>query len=487
MESVNEILKFLIITTVSMILLQKIRPVDFSIVKRVLEGIGITIFITAAFLLFKQIIAEPHKTIVIIIISGIILTFLRKERFEVMLTITIIVYAGSYVLYLLSVIISSFFMYQLGIPENSIYTNLLACFFSLSIIIVISRLKMNLSILLKKGVAGIFLFISGVVFVFYSLLREDITRKSAFLLMGGFILIAYGIYNWLRREFTISHNENANEIIKRKLENILDEKEKDNELLTKAHDYLASVVHKDNKKIDALQRAIEKLILKTQQIDILSDAQKILEEIKESKAQAATELCESLNNKVILPQTGLPLVDAKFEMLLENAVNNHIDFNFEINGNIDDIEKSISQLDLVNIIGDFAENSFIAIQHLDKKETHRTVLFILQKVNSIFEISVSDNGIPFEIDTLVNLGIKRTTTHANDGGSGYGYITIFKNIHKHGASLLITEHQPDTCAYSKSILLRFDNMCHYTVKSFRADTIRKRNNNGNLTIKDLKT
>ena len=264
---------------------------------------------------------------------------------------------------------------------------------------------------------------------------------------------------------------------------ILAQKEKDIEMLTNIQDYLASVVHKDDKKLDAMQRAVEKLVMRSEQTDVLGDAQKILDEICVSKVKSEKDLNEKLYNGKILPLIGLLFVDAKFETVLEKAMLKSIDFQLEISGDVSNLEKIISQLELTNIIGDLIENSFTAIEHLDIDQPCHKVLFSIKNTDAGYELSISDNGIPFNIDVLIKLGVERVTTHPS--GNGYGYETIFESLNKYAASLIITEYAPKTNAYSKNITIKFDGKTDYIIKSFRADTIKKNNSNTNLLILSL--
>ena len=66
------------------------------------------------------------------------------------------------------------------------------------------------------------------------------------------------------------------------------------------------------------------------------------------------------------------------------------------------------------------------------------------------------------------MGENRITTHADEGGSGYGYVTIFEKLKKYNASLYITEHEPDTYRYAKRIDIRFDGMLNYNITSYRS-------------------
>lgn len=486
MDWVNMLLKFLTITSVSFLTFKKIIPINFKPAMKILLGVGFIFLISTTWFIADYFVDEPFRTMIVIAFSSVLLTMFTRERFEITLTTFIIIYAASYLLYGLSLIISALIMYPFAVEKESVYHNIIACTITISVVVLLLKTKINFNAIFKKFASGIFLSISAMTFILYSLAREDISDKGLYFMMAGFVALGFGIYSWVRRETTIARNEDANEVIKNKLEGIIAEKEKHHAAFKEAYDIMASKDHKNNKQWDALQRTIEKIAMASQQPDILADAQMLLEEIKISRSKDNAELSKNLVKNKTLPLTRLQLVDNKFEMMLERASVRKIDFDLKVNGDVRGMDDVIPQLELVNIIGDLAENAFIAIKHLGKDDIYRSVLFSIAKVDDIFELSANDSGIPFEIDTLINLGMNRVTTHAEDGGSGYGYETIFECVKNYGASLFITEYELVPFTYSKNITLRFDGRGCYTVKSFRADTISKQNTNKDLTILNLK-
>ena len=63
----------------------------------------------------------------------------------------------------------------------------------------------------------------------------------------------------------------------------------------------------------------------------------------------------------------------------------------------------------------------------------------------------------------MNLGTIPSTTHATEGGSGIGYMTIFKIKSRYKASLII-ESFFDNTLYTKKVSLVFDKQEKYIVK-----------------------
>ena len=486
MDLIIDIIKLFTLTTVSYLFFNKIKALEFAFWKKILFGAGFVVLTSTTFLVLNYFIGEPFKTVIVIFFTSIFLALLLRERIEVMFTSFVIAYASSYVLYLIATIFSAAVMYPLRVSDDSIYHYIIPGVISIGIAFLLLKINVDVSSIHKKFASGIFLSISSIVIIMYGLFKEDISDESTTSVIAGFVALGYGIYSCLRRETTISKDENDKDIINKKQQDILAQKEKDIAVLTNMHDYLASVVHKDDKKLDAMQRAVEKLVMRSEQTEVLEDAHNILNEISISRDKAEKDFNKKIFDGKSLPLTGLQIVDAKFETVSERAMLKSIDFDLAVNGDVSGFDQIIPQFDLANIIGDLTENSFTAIKHLDKDLTCHKVQFSIGITDNSYELSISDSGIPFNIDILIKLGVARVTSHPDDGGSGYGYETIFELLNEYGASLIITEYKPVPYAYSKNIAILFDGKADFIIKSFRADAIRKQNANTNLTIQNFK-
>jgi len=483
------------IATVAFLFFNRLKPAKLSFVEKLLLGAGFIVLSAGAFIALKSYIVDPYKTAIVIFATSILASVFLQERIEVMITSFVIVYAASYVLYLISTIFSASITYLFGYASDSIYLYSATSAISIIAAILLTKIKVDFSPLYKKYASGIFLSISSLVIILYGLFKLDISDEATYLVIAGYVLLGYGIYSWLRRETTISKNENAKDVIYQKQRDILAQKERDTAELTSMreylasvvhqHDYLASVVHKDDKRLDAMQRAVEKLAMRSEQPDILADVQIILHEIDMARDKDEKNYTKELLGETVLPQTGLQIVDAKFETVLERARLKSVAFSLEVNGDVTGLAKIIAQFDLANLIGDFTENAFTAIKYLAKDQPFHKIQFTVGTLDNGYELSCSDSGIPFNIDTLLKLGVARVTSHSDDGGSGYGYETIFGLLHECGASLVITEYEPAPFTYSKMISIRFDGKTDYIIRSFRADTIKKQNTNSGLTILNL--
>jgi hypothetical protein len=480
MEFVVGIIKYATIAIISFSLLSIVKPNNFTALKKLLIGLWFISTISIILFITNLYLVEPNTTLVAIVISALLLMGITKERFETLLPILIISYAVSYLLIGISAIISGVVSHSLNLGtanENGLFHSAIFFFISISIITILLKVRVKFDFLLKKGVGGIFIFISGIVFVFIFLSMEDLSFQAHSILFVGVIITTYGAYNWWNREKSIAQFEDKYEEFENRHDEILAQKDRDYKILKETHDYLALKDHKDNKTLDALQETIEKIAMRTQQADIIKEAATILKEIDHLNDRLDGIKTKKVYKGIAIPKTGLLLIDTKFEMISSSARAKGIELNLEINGNISEkyLAHIISQVDLINIIGDFAENAFVAINHLPATEKYRKIHFVLKNDEGILELSVKDSGIPFEIETLLSLGIELTTTHADDGGSGRGYETIFEMMDEYGASLTITEFEQAPGTYSKEVALCFDGKEEYVIKSPRAKEIMKQN------------
>lgn len=184
-----------------------------------------------------------------------------------------------------------------------------------------------------------------------------------------------------------------------------------------------------------------------------------------------------------LPLTGFDEIDDMLSYFQIECDKYNIDFIFNLECNINNIiPECIMKNDLETLIGDLIRNSIIAINHSNSKNKSIMVVFGIK--DNLYQIDVYDTGINFEINTLINLGINKCSTHLDEGGSGIGFITTFETLAKTKSSLVINELK--NLNYTKYISVRFDKLNNYIINSYRADIIKKENKpNRNITINQI--
>lgn len=171
---------------------------------------------------------------------------------------------------------------------------------------------------------------------------------------------------------------------------------------------------------------------------------------------------------VILPKTNIPEIDDMFIYMQSECDKHNIDFSLRLTCDVYQlINNIITKNKLETLIGDLIKNAIIAINY--SSSLRKSIMVILGIKNNIYEFSVFDSGIDFEIDTLLKLGKEPSTTHKDSGGTGIGFITTFETLKSCNASLIITEFSDKDFSFTKSITVRFDGENNYIVETNRID------------------
>ena len=146
---------------------------------------------------------------------------------------------------------------------------------------------------------------------------------------------------------------------------------------------------------------------------------------------------------------------------------NKIELILQIKGNIHQMTNNyIEKEELEILLADHIKNAIIAINHTDN--INRTIMVKLGKIESGYGISIYDSGAEFEKETLDSLGKKPSTTHADEGGTGMGFMNTFETLAKHKASLEIKEYnKPSRDNYTKVINIKFDKKNEFKIESYR--------------------
>ena len=199
-----------------------------------------------------------------------------------------------------------------------------------------------------------------------------------------------------------------------------------------------------------------------------------------------TDKAQEIKTLDKLPTTGIVEIDDMFKYMQSECKSKNIQFNLKVNGNIYHmINNKIPQSRLVTLIGDHLRDAIIAIDF--SNNTFKSILAVLGENNGVYEFCVFDTGIEFEIDTLLNLGLKPATTHKDVGGTGIGFMTTFETMKENKASLIIDEmREMSNTDYTKSVTIRFDGKNEYRIKSYRSDEIKKKMKDNRIIIENKK-
>ena len=269
-----------------------------------------------------------------------------------------------------------------------------------------------------------------------------------------FITIQKSLQLYYKQKLLIQDlNETKEELEKKKQE--VEQLEKENLSFSKKSHTLA---HKQR----SLEYKINELMLKSE----ISEATDIKDRLN--------NISKELYNKtatVELTKTEVEEIDDMLKYMQSECNKSNIDFNVEIKGNIHHmVNNIINKEDLEILLADHIKNAIIAINHSDN--VNKSILVKLGKIDKIYSLYIYDSGIEFEKETLSNLGNKPSTTHAEEGGTGMGFMNTFDTLRKYNASMTIKEYnKPNKDNYTKSLIIKFDKKAEFKITSYRQNEI----------------
>ena len=241
---------------------------------------------------------------------------------------------------------------------------------------------------------------------------------------------------------------------------------------------LSTTNHNISNRISALELYVEKLSNNTTNNESvhssISEAKKL---VKDLSTEFYNEMHINVQNDFLKNKTSIINIDNILEYFQLECTNKNISFNIMVKTDIRNaVNKTISLNYLETLIANMIKNSIIAIGYSSNKNPKILVQF---DNTDCFKFRIYDTGIEFEIDTLVNLGKERITTHKDDGGSGIGFVTTFETLEKTNGSFIIEEYPPnnDNFEYTKCLIFRFDNKRNYIIRSYRFEEFNKQANN----------
>ncbi len=436
---------------------------------------------------FKKIFPGFTLWISVFVLYSIFFTLLTHYKFSSCLIITIISASLSYITLLISTLIWTiiFLIFNFDTFNNTILLLLISIlqFITVHYFFRIKRFKNGFPFLNNKDYNNyfdLFILIASFIVIItcfllgnYKILSRDIIFIS--LVCSSIILIPI-----IRRIFilyqkqkliynTLKDCEQELQDTKQKLQTALEEKQK---LIKSNHEFY----HRQ----EALRKKLDDLIKQTSSsfnTEFGEDYGNLLDRIN----KLSDEYSAKTYTQPKLTKTNIIEIDDMLSYMQSECTKNNIEFILKIDCNIQHmINNLIPQNQLETLLGDLIRNAIIAINH--SSNTYKSIMVVFGIKDESYELCVFDSGIPFEIDTLLNLGLKPASTHESEGGTGIGFITTFETINSCNASLIINEITHNN--YTKSIEIKFDNKQEYIIISDRYENINNINNSKrNIIIK----
>lgn len=281
------------------------------------------------------------------------------------------------------------------------------------------------------------------------------------------LLLAFLIY-WWQAQITKSYRRSLE---LRELESLRTELQEKNATIVKVmeeNERIRHINHRDNGLITALDYAVNDYLVTdfTDETAAKARRDELLIEIERIRAGRVSSVNKD-KVKATRYETNISLLNILLNQTSKRATDEHVLFSVHFGTELEDfIPRIISEDDLAHLLSDMLENAFIATR--DVKNPMIQLQFY--KWNKHFVIEIADNGIPFEVDSILNMGISELTTHADTGGSGIGLMDIWSTKEKYGATYHIDEYETPA-PFSKKISLTFDKKNRYSVRTWRKDEI----------------
>lgn len=439
--------------------------------KRKLIMANLLIVIISILLTFIKYNSNSFFTIIcmILLLSWVNSSF-SKSNIGYSIFVTIISLSVNYILFFIAIFIVFLVNLLLQINNDFINLTLMEIIHILLIFIIfkIKKLKYGIRYLQKTSKDEYFgiLILNICVIILYSiiifsnleLLLSTRTLYFAFIIFAiiMFITIQKSLQLYYKQKLLIQDLEETKKE--------LDEKKKEVEELEKENLEFSKTSHTLAHKQRILEHKIEEISSK-------SKTEKVLNEEEENNIKATVqEISKKLYTdvkEVELYKTEIPEIDDILRYTQSECTKNNIEFNVQIRGNIYKmINNIIPKEELQILIADHVKNAIIAINH--SENINRSILIQIGKITGNYGLYIYDSGIEFEKETLENLGKKPSTTHAEEGGTGMGFMNTFDTLRKYKASLEIEEiGKPSKDNYTKILKIKFDGKEEYKVKTYR--------------------
>ena len=448
---------------------------------KIQKNIFIILFSIVASMLFLKITQYISRTIFLLLyfpIYLIILSNITNKRLSYTVIPILIAIVLTYLNYIIAVILDGIITYILKLKHSSFFNIIIIFYIEFMIVYCVFKMKRlknglyfleNLDQIQNIGKTAL-LFYCIVIFI-YTIINKSINYIIDSIMVLLIILIITVLFNWIKNEITKYYKKKMlNRTIElQKIE--LDEQLENINELKENNLKLSTVIHKYNNRLSALEKAVIKTLNNNMNKEFAVELTPMLENIKTMSKEFSKEVIDTTSKKKNLPKTNIQSIDNIFEYMQEEAIKENINFDLKINSSINYlIENIIDVKDFETLIGDHIRDAIIAIT--SEKVENKNIMCILGIVENCYEFSIYDTGIEFEIDTLLNLGLKHITTHSETGGTGIGFMTSFETLNKCKGSLIIEEYSKETNIYTKCVTFRFDSKGEYRIYSYRSDQIK---------------
>ena len=290
--------------------------------------------------------------------------------------------------------------------------------------------------------------------------QEGITSKFGVML----IIFAIVMFITIWKSLQLYYKQQMLEKVLEKTQKDLADKTEEVKKLEAENLSFSEISHSIAHRQDSLKHKLEKLSKNTEFADEISINAQIDNITKDLRKKT----------KIELEKTGIEIVDDMLDCMQAKCVENDIDFQLQINGNIYHmINNYIPKEDLEILLADHIKDAIIAINHCEN--INKSILVKIGKIDGIYGVYFYDSGIEFEFNTLLNLGKIPITTHKSEGGTGMGFMNTFKTLSKTKGSLEIEEiGKPSKSNFTKVLKFKFNNKNEYKIISYKGKELKEK-------------
>lgn len=420
--------------------------------------------------IIKTALGFSYNIIFMILLISIIFKLCIMKRFVYSLLVTIISLGINYSIFSLSVSISVIPTILFNIQK--IYVGLILIIILYTIFICIfcnvKRFKKGFTFLIeenKNDYIDLLILNISVMILFCSVIISNYDKLLTRRTVVGLILFSIIMFITIKKSLQLYYKQKIQERETEEMKKDLKNKDKEIEELQKENLEL----NKKNHSIAHKQKLLEYELKQIESSNLEIGKKKLKDKIE--------NLSKEIQNETIsieLTKTKVNEIDNMLKYMQSECIRNKIDFQLQVNGNINHMtNKYIEKEDLEILIADMIKNAIIAINH--SENINKSILVRLGLIDGEYSLYIYDTGIEFEIDTLINFGIKPSTTHAKEGGTGMGLMNTFDTLKKYKASLIIDEYgKPVKDNFTKVIKIIFDNKNTYKIVSYRQNEIQQK-------------
>ncbi len=427
------------------------------------------IFVPLAILIktIKDAYGYLYSIVILIIAMSFFIKRLMKINLGYTLIVTTISLSINYVIFFASIAINFIPNIIFKIDNNFVSLVGVILIYSILVYIIlrIKRFKKGIIFLQKKfkdEYTDIIVFNIGLLILLFIMYISNYTRIVTKTLGFYFIIFSIIMFITIQKSLQLYYKQKLQEREVEEIKEELKNKDKEIEELEKENLKLNKKNHSIAHKQKSLEYELEQMILNNQ----IANGNQVKDKIEHLSKEMQNETVS-----VELTKTNIEEIDSMLKYMQSECIKNKIEFELQINGNIHHMVNTyIGKEELEILIADLIKNAIIAIKH--SENINKSILVRLGLIDGFYSLYVYDSGIEFEIETLKNFGIKPSTTHADDGGTGMGLMNTFDTLKKSKASLIIDEYgKPVEDNFTKVIKIIFDNRNEYKIESYRKKEI----------------